>query len=276
MWDDKPGLGIIAFILIMLLIVFYPTNALAVTYVQTPRFQHSNGISEPERLPYCPVCKPTRDLALIRAANYGTIIGYDIPLRTHISPQPVSEEDLRATTMAVMYRLKNLEPDQALIELIFETALVGSRLGQSDFGITEGELYLGITQIRAEYATGTLFWLVFNRLDIYNAIMKFIPATRDPYYGTTYSIPTNIAIALQYYWLACPDLTRNVQTREQRAVVWAYTFAPRNMTLAEATEYYLSEIKYYEAHRALEPPHERFRPYKHRNTDAAKATKTNK
>lgn len=217
-----------------------------------PYRQLGGNIVEPTGLPYCDTCTLNRDRSSYRHDNYGTSVGYPIPLRFHADNRPLDPDDLRATIMATVLRLKNIDYCPGVEELLFETILVNSRLGQSEISVRDSHLFIGISQIRYDYAATTFSWLLFNRLDIYNAIVKSIPQQHDLYWGMRYSIPTNIAIAVQYYWLVCPDLRENTQDIHQRAALWTACFAPPSLTEFEAKFYYQYVVGRYRE-RGIEP-----------------------
>lgn len=227
-------------------LLFVTTAATAVTYVATPSIQHSNRLTEPDMLPKCPYCKTSRTLADIRVDNFGTITGYRLAITKHIGNSIMDESELRETIYAVMHRLNNIEYTDDVVNLLFETVLVGSKLGYRDYAVNEGDLCLGVTQIRADYATHTLTWLLFNRLDIYNALLRLNEPTWSAYHGVAYSVPVNVGLAMEYYWLTCPDLSRNISSLDARARLWTYTFAPRQLTEDAAIRYYKTVVTEYQ------------------------------
>lgn len=211
--------------------------------VDVPSHSEESIIWEPIHLPKCEDCKMTRPLDEIRTANYGTITGYDFPVLDHYTAQPIPEAALRQTIMATTLLLPNIENSHELNDLLFETVVVGSRLGKWTVTVHEDYLFLGPTQIPARHASCTLTWLLFNRLDVYNDVIRFTQHQADLSIDVAYRVPVNIAVATEYYWLVCPDLQANILTPQQRAHLWAVAFAPAQ--LRDPEDYYLETLERY-------------------------------
>ena len=186
----------------------------------------------------------TRPVEEIRRDNYGASDRLSIEL-TAISFDDKEMLDIAVldkTIRAVMLRMPNIKSTSEVRLLVLETMITETFLTPKNMRIAE-KLYknYGLGQFTILTAKETLAWLKAQRKDVYDAVMSLYDNSKDLKENLNYNVPFSVAMTIQYYWRICPDLYRNIGSKEDRAKLWkGYYNTPKGLGTVNA---YINRVK---------------------------------
>ena len=186
----------------------------------------------------------TRPVEEIRKDNYGASDKLAVQL-TAISFDDKSSIDiteLDKTIRAVMLRMPNIKSTSEVRLLVLETMITETFLLPKNMRVAE-KLYknYGLGQFTILTAKETLAWLKTQRTDVYDAVMALYNNDKDLKENLNYNVPFSVAMTIQYYWRVCPDLYRNICSKEDRAKLWkGYYNTPKGLGTVNA---YLNRVR---------------------------------
>lgn len=187
----------------------------------------------------------TRDIALIRQEVYTVAESCDPAITSHKGGEELDSQLAYETVREVLNTMPNLEKNENLYNLIFETLIVESNVGGSkyEYAAKNWRNY-GIAQIREDTAEDTLKWLGIVRPDVKQAVMSFYDDELTMQENLLTNVPFSIAMAAQYYWRAVGDLDANITTLADRAKMWKSFY---NGPGAGTVNIYITRVlKYYD------------------------------
>lgn len=155
----------------------------------------------------------------------------------------IRKEQLESTILAVLLKLPMSTADQAMVELLQETAAIESNRG---IHITQlgGGPARGIFQMETRTIQDTLSWMRKNRLDQYKAVKVFWNSKRSNEWNYQKNVPWQIAMAASYYWrMAGNDTIKSALSREERERIYKKHWNTHKG--ASTREKYLSMAKTY-------------------------------
>ena len=152
-------------------------------------------------------------------------------------------EQLESTLLAVLIKLPMVTADQAMVELLQETAAIESNRGIHITQIGGGPAR-GIFQMETRTIQDTLSWMRKNRLDQYKAVKVFWNSKQSEEWNYTKNIPWQIAMAASYYYrMAGNDTIKSALSREEREKIYKKHWNTHKG--ASTREKYLSMAKTY-------------------------------
>lgn len=160
---------------------------------------------------------------------------------THDGGSYVDELELYQTVHAVIWNQPNLPHTDEMVDLVYETLMVETNLGQVSYDHA-AEMWhnYGIAQIREDTAAYLLGWLQKTRPDAYVAMVQYRDDSRSLAGNLLTNVPFSIAVAAQYYWHRIPDIQANISTPLDRAKVWKSVY---NCTGVGTVNIYLNRVK---------------------------------
>lgn len=167
----------------------------------------------------------TRNNSEIRSDNYGIGTSKKIKIQYHAGGKACNKDDIKSTIAAVLQRMPNLKTTEELKFLLYETLIAETGLGREKLELSASKWKnYGIAQFRLDTAQETLDWLEQVRPDVYEQVMAFFDTKNDLQYNLMYNVPFSIAMMAQYYWRIVPDIYANINTLEERAIVWKVAY----------------------------------------------------
>ena len=137
--------------------------------------------------------------------------------------------------------LPNIRESKHIALLAHETMIVESKLGR----YTQGGC--GIAQLNTASAKETLKWLKTVRKDVYRTVMSLYKSNRSFAENLKHNVPFSVAVMLEYYWKAAPDLASNTRTLTERAVLWKSVYnTPAGISSAQT---YIRRVKDHHRHK---------------------------
>ena len=153
----------------------------------------------------------------------------------------LSDHQSLSVINSVIKYLPNIRDSKHIALLAHETMIVESKLGM----YTQGGC--GIAQLNTASAKETLKWLKTVRKDVYRTVMSLYKSNRSFAENLKHNIPFSIAVMLEYYWKAAPDLASNTQTLTERAVLWKSVYnTPAGISSAQT---YIRRVKDHHRHK---------------------------
>lgn len=131
------------------------------------------------------------------------------------------------TLGAVTERMPNMTVDDGYLYafIVDEIIEMNTQHGRTKFADTFlYERYCGITGIPYDAAMYTLDWLSQHRPDVASAIDQLRNKDNELAHELIYNVPFNLAVTLQYLWIACPNLFEEIESEEFRAKLFAELF----------------------------------------------------
>lgn len=160
---------------------------------------------------------------------------------THDGGSYVDELELYQTVHAVIWNQPNLPHTDEMVDLVYETLMVETNLGQVSYAHA-AEMWhnYDIAQIREDTAAYLLGWLQKTRPDAYVSMVQYRDDSRSLAGNLLTNIPFSIAVAAQYYWHRIPDIQADIGTPLDRAKVWKSVY---NCTGVGTVNIYLNRVK---------------------------------
>ena len=212
------------------------------TYSVTPPEELSpvdNADYDNKRFKFTPV--KTKDTDELRAEVYETDESLVPMVWTHSGGSYVDELELYQTVHAVIWNQPNLPHTDEMVNLVYETLMVESNLGQVsyDYAAKNWRNY-GMAQIREDTAEYLIGWLHKTREDAAAALLQYYDKNLSLRDNLLVNVPFSIAVAAQYYRHRIPDIQANISTPVDRAKVWKSVY---NGPGAGTVNVYLNRVK---------------------------------
>lgn len=145
----------------------------------------------------------------------------DIPLWYHEGGKRIPEPLLIAISETVLEAMPNVQNTQNMVNLILETTMVETDMGESNFKLTAKRYNNhGIAQFRLDTARFLIDWLEKNDKEAHESLMKFYMKEKSLSFNVTHNIPFSLALMVQYYKHREPELEKKINSISQRAKLW--------------------------------------------------------
>ena len=183
----------------------------------------------------------TKETDELRAEVYEVDESLSPIIWTHEGGSYVDELELYQTVHAVIWNQPNLPHTDEMVNLVYETLMVESNLGQVSYDYAARNWHnYGMAQIREDTAEYLIVWLHKVRRDAAFTLLQYYDTNLSLKDNLLTNVPFSIAVASQYYWHRIPDIQANITTPEDRAKVWKSVY---NGPGAGTVNIYLNRVK---------------------------------
>lgn len=144
----------------------------------------------------------------------------EINVVTHQGGSIMDTEQVKKCINEVLTTLPNIKPTKELKQLIYETMITETNLGETDFrkGNKSGNYGVGqFTLSTAKYMVG---WLRKNDKLTHTVLMKYYDKDKSLKHNVTYNVSFSIGLMAQYYLHREPKLYQKIQCIDARAKLW--------------------------------------------------------